>query len=69
MFRSSRGISDLDEETVEFVCGKIDSFADSSTFATYYSSFKSFLDWCLAEEIAPWNVTTAVLCKYVRYRL
>jgi hypothetical protein len=69
MFRASRGMTDLDEDTIEFVCQKIDTFALNSTFNTYYSSFKLFLEWCLAEEIVPWNVTKEILCKFVRHRL
>lgn len=62
-------MGDLDAETIEMVCDKMDNFSNTTTFSTYYSSFKHFLDWSLQNEVVPWAVSTAVLAKYVRCRL
>jgi hypothetical protein len=69
MFRKCRGNSGLDDETIESVCEKIENFSNTTTFSTYYSSFKHFLEWAGQHGVEPWSVTEASLAKYVRCRL
>ena len=69
MFRECRGTTDLDDETIEYVCKSLDTFSENSTFKTYYSSFKYFLEWCSVHEVNPKVVTESGLCRYVRGRL
>jgi site-specific recombinase XerD len=47
----------------------LDTFSENSTFKTYYSSFKHFLEWCSVNEVNPKVVTESGLCRYVRGRL
>ena len=47
----------------------VTSFVDTTTFKSYWSSFRGYMRWCASEGVAVRSITADELTGFVAYRL